>query len=464
MASEFIPESERVIRLLNEVGTRVLLECFTNKLFQTFLKQKQGVIKPKLLSTDVETVYPQPSHPQPFMLDLSESVLRTIITRGADDLLKNNIITITNNDDVYSLREIISSTILTRLLEDLVAKADLKKRLFSEQLVKVYLKPPNFQDFDISLFCNLLFALFPSMVPTNGFKTLPKNADTKEADDIMRIRMYRNMFAHEGTKVATAVAWRDICGAIERLGKSKYRVEVNKIKDECLDLQMKRNCETILTLWREQEIQQAKNVEGVKEWAEAKIEKQTEEVKDIIDRHVQNSTEIIKKTIAEYKKETERKLESLMNTYWEKVRKCMIRKEETERTTGSTIEEIFKELQEDIKNFFIDSVTKMTENMEQKVSSGLKDGMSDLRDLISNTNEAFLKSMTDSMHELSTDVKIATTKNEDMMKQTFESLHQILVKEVAEGKEGMHFIQYCCQIVTSNINIASVICGCKPII
>ncbi|XP_052071655.1 E3 ubiquitin-protein ligase DZIP3-like [Mytilus californianus] len=89
------------------------------------------------------------------------------------------------------------------------------------------------KDFDLTLMICLLRNVSGMAPPAFGFDVLPSSTDISEADDLARMKFFRNKIAHSdnGTlpKADFLAAWDNVSQATERLGGLAY-------KQVCLDL------------------------------------------------------------------------------------------------------------------------------------------------------------------------------------------------------------------------------------
>ncbi|VDH91759.1 ankyrin repeat domain-containing protein 17 [Mytilus galloprovincialis] len=95
---------------------------------------------------------------------------------------------------------------------------------------------PKSETFDISLMVTFLRHFTKISRPKKGFDQLPDKADTKEGDDLARIKFYRNQIAHKSeTKMSTtqfSEVWSTVAAAAVRIGGSDYDIaqECNSLR------------------------------------------------------------------------------------------------------------------------------------------------------------------------------------------------------------------------------------------
>lgn len=115
-------------------------------------------------------------------------------------------------------------------------------KLVPDQKKICYLSPPHLPDyksFDVTLLYTLIRNLCPSLEPTQGWGIKPKATHTKIGDDIERLRLFRNSFAHgESTEINDDEfddIWKEIKSVIQRMQAStnplkKYELELINIE------------------------------------------------------------------------------------------------------------------------------------------------------------------------------------------------------------------------------------------
>ncbi|XP_028414844.1 E3 ubiquitin-protein ligase DZIP3-like [Dendronephthya gigantea] len=113
-----------------------------------------------------------------------------------------------------------------------------QKRIITEpQWDKLYPHPPqipNIQEFDITLLVILLRNMCGIPPPSTGWNVLPNDSDTSCAANIVRIRLFRNDFAHSKETGVSATefetVWNDVSSALVGLGFSQ--AEIDRLKEE----------------------------------------------------------------------------------------------------------------------------------------------------------------------------------------------------------------------------------------
>lgn len=116
------------------------------------------------------------------------------------------------------------------------------KKLCPDQLKLIFPSPPllpDYSTFDVTLLYTLIRNLCPSLTPTRGWGNEPMDTDTEIGDDIERLRLFRNSFAHgESTEINDDEfdhIWKEIKSVIQRMQAStnplkKYELELINIE------------------------------------------------------------------------------------------------------------------------------------------------------------------------------------------------------------------------------------------
>lgn len=123
-----------------------------------------------------------------------------------------------------------------------------KNKLLQDQLKKCFPPtpdPPKYKDFDVSLLYTLIRNLCPSLKPTQGWGTEPKNADTQVGDDIERLRLFRNnYYGHaESTKLPDGEfedLWKKLKSVIQRLQVYTKKWSTTNYEEELEQIEKKR--------------------------------------------------------------------------------------------------------------------------------------------------------------------------------------------------------------------------------
>jgi len=118
-----------------------------------------------------------------------------------------------------------------------------KKVLNSTQWSKLYpaiKSSVSSTNFDITLLTVLLRNICGLVSPATGWDSLPAATDLSPEADIVRITYYRKTVYVNASKASVDDAtfsqyWKEIQGALVRLGGSCYQGAINDLKTECMD-------------------------------------------------------------------------------------------------------------------------------------------------------------------------------------------------------------------------------------
>ncbi|XP_022803640.1 NACHT, LRR and PYD domains-containing protein 12-like [Stylophora pistillata] len=138
-----------------------------------------------------------------------------------------------------NLDTVLSSPLVHSILQTLR-----KKRVLSclqwEKLYPTVKSSVSLQYLDISTLMVLLRNLCGFNPPATGWDTLPPADDTSLEADIARIKCYRNTVQSHASQAAIDEAtfnqyWKDIQGALVRIGGEGYQCAIDGLKKECID-------------------------------------------------------------------------------------------------------------------------------------------------------------------------------------------------------------------------------------
>ena len=133
-----------------------------------------------------------------------------------------------------------------------------KKVLNPTQWGKLYPAIPtsvSSKNFDITLLTVLLRNICSLSSPATGWDAFPPATDMSTEDDIARVKYFRNtVYGHaEKASVDDAtfnVYWQDIKDALVRLGGPAYGVEIDDLKNECMDPVFEEHYRELLKEWK----------------------------------------------------------------------------------------------------------------------------------------------------------------------------------------------------------------------
>lgn len=99
-----------------------------------------------------------------------------------------------------------------------------KRKLCPNQHKMCFFPPPilpDYNKFDVTLLYTLIRNLCPSVKPTQGWGVEPKAKDTKIGDDIERLRLFRNSYAHGSSAEISDTEfddiWKNVKSIIQRV-------------------------------------------------------------------------------------------------------------------------------------------------------------------------------------------------------------------------------------------------------
>ena len=137
-----------------------------------------------------------------------------------------------------------------------IGKKKVKKALSPTQWGKLYPvhSPVTSSSFDITLLMVLLRNICGFSPPTKGWDSLPRSKDTSTADDIARVKYYRNTVCHASqTSVDDAsfnAYWREIREALVRLGGTSFRGYIDKLEHDTMDPDMEGHFRELMKQWK----------------------------------------------------------------------------------------------------------------------------------------------------------------------------------------------------------------------
>lgn len=103
---------------------------------------------------------------------------------------------------------------------------------------------PDYSKFDATLLYTLIRNLCPSLTPTQGWGNEPMDTDTEIGDDIERLRLFRNSYAHgEFTEISDnefRTLWIDIKDVSERIQTFTEKWSQYNYKEELLKIESKK--------------------------------------------------------------------------------------------------------------------------------------------------------------------------------------------------------------------------------
>ncbi len=109
--------------------------------------------------------------------------------------------------------------------------------------------------FDITLLTVLLRNICGLCPPVFGWDSIPAPADTSIADDIARVKYYRNtVYGHASQASVDDTSfnayWPEIREALVRLGGPSYRAYIDQLEHDCMDPDIEEHYREIMKKWK----------------------------------------------------------------------------------------------------------------------------------------------------------------------------------------------------------------------
>ena len=138
-----------------------------------------------------------------------------------------------------------------------IGKKKVKKVLNPTQWGKLYPvhSPVTSASFDITLLTVLLRNICGFSPPTKGWDSLPPSTDTSTADDIARVKYYRNTVYGHANQASVDDAsfnayWQEIREVLVRLGGTSFRGYIDKLEHDTMDPDMEEHCRELMKQWK----------------------------------------------------------------------------------------------------------------------------------------------------------------------------------------------------------------------
>ena len=135
-----------------------------------------------------------------------------------------------------------------------------KKVLNPTQWGKLYPvhSPVSSATFDITLLTVLLRNICGLSAPATGWDHLPLAANTSIADDIARVKYYRNTVYGHASQAAVddssfSTYWQEIREALVRLGGVNFRADINNLEHDCMDPDIEEHYRKLMKQWKKDE-------------------------------------------------------------------------------------------------------------------------------------------------------------------------------------------------------------------
>ena len=122
------------------------------------------------------------------------------------------------------------------------------------QLYPVH-SPVTSAGFDITLLTVLLRNICGFIPPATGWDNLPPPTDTSTADDIARVKYYRNTVYGHANQASVDDAsfnayWQEIREALVRLGGTSFRGYIDNLEHDTMDPDMEEHYRELMKQWK----------------------------------------------------------------------------------------------------------------------------------------------------------------------------------------------------------------------
>ena len=115
--------------------------------------------------------------------------------------------------------------------------------------------PVSSASFDITLLTILLRNICGLIPPVAGWDSLPPVTDTSIADDIARVKYYRNTVYGHASEASVddtsfTAYWQEIREALVRLGGAHFRADIDKLEHDCMDPDIEEHYLALMKQWK----------------------------------------------------------------------------------------------------------------------------------------------------------------------------------------------------------------------
>ena len=132
-----------------------------------------------------------------------------------------------------------------------------KKVLNPTQWGKLYPthSPVSSAAFDITLLTVLLRNICGLCSPANGWDRLPLPTSISIADDIARVKYYRNTVYGHASQASVddssfSAYWQEVREALVRLGGAHFRAEIDNLEHDCMDPDIEEHYRELMKQWK----------------------------------------------------------------------------------------------------------------------------------------------------------------------------------------------------------------------
>ncbi|CAH3157676.1 unnamed protein product [Pocillopora meandrina] len=115
--------------------------------------------------------------------------------------------------------------------------------------------PVSFAAFDITLLTVLLRNICGLGPPANGWDRLPPATNISIADDIARVKYYRNTVYGHASQASVddssfSAYWKEVREALVRLGGAHFRAEIGNLEHDCMDPDIEEHYRELMKQWK----------------------------------------------------------------------------------------------------------------------------------------------------------------------------------------------------------------------
>ena len=146
---------------------------------------------------------------------------------------------------------------LQPLYTGFIGKKKVKKVLNPTQWEKLYPVHAHVTSasFDVTLLTVLLRNICGFSAPHQGWNNLPPSTDTSIADDIARVKYYRNTVYGHANQASVDDAtfnayWHEIREALVRLGGTSFRGDIDNLEHDTMDPDMEEHYRELMKQWK----------------------------------------------------------------------------------------------------------------------------------------------------------------------------------------------------------------------
>nr|XP_058966158.1 NLR family CARD domain-containing protein 3-like [Pocillopora verrucosa] len=242
-----------------------------------------------------------------------------------------------------------------------------KKVLNPTQWGKLYPThaPVSSAAFDITLLTVLLRNICGLGPPANGWDRLPLATNISIADDIARVKYYRNTVYGHASQASVddssfSAYWQEVREALVRLGGAHFRAEIDNLEHDCMDPDIEEHYRQLMKQWK-------KDDDSIKDKLE-EIENSLDNTRDTIDKieiEVKEVKDKLSSLTASAEKSVQDSLEKMRHDLRDTTEKIEIKMKEVLETLSSQATTVEKSADEG-------SLEKMRSEMA-KMDSELKE-------------------------------------------------------------------------------------------